>query len=180
MRFRKLSVAGFVGAAVIAVSPVGAQDEAPVLSAMMHDVSGNSVGIATIIVGPNGVLVRAELTGLEVGVHGFNFHKKGLCEAPPRERPEDPRPFQTAGGHIDPTDTRHGFLNADGPHLGDMPNVTVSESGTAAVEFFVPGLNLEMLLDADGSTIVVREGPDDYRSGGSGGRVACGLIESPN
>ena len=177
MLSRKLSLRGLAAATILAVSSVGAQDQAPALLATMHDTAGNSLGVVTISVAPNGVLVRAQLSGLEPGEHGFNIHDRGVCEAPPREGPEDPQPFQTAGGHLNPTDARHGFLSPDGPHAGDTPNLIVPETGAVSAEFYLPDIDLEMLMDSDRSTIVARAGPDNYTSGGSGGRIARGVIE---
>lgn len=165
-----------LAAGVAAASAANAQADFPILNAAMVDVAGNSIGAVTISVAPAGGLVRAEFSGIEPGPHSFNIHEVGICSAPPRERPEDPQPFQTAGGHLNVDQSRHGFLNPDGPHLGDMPNVIVPEGGAVTVEFFVTGLTVEMLMDSDGSSLVLRERADDYLSGSAGGRVGCGVI----
>ncbi len=90
-------------------------------------------------------------------------------------------------GRINPTKTRHGYEAAKGPHLGDLPNLVVPESGEAEVEIFAKGLALtagkpHALLDGDGAALVVHGGPDDYRTdpaGASGDRIACGVVPRP-
>ena len=40
--------------------------------------------------------------------------------------------------------------------------------------------NKPVLLDSDGSTVVIHENPDDHVTqpiGGAGGRVVCGIIQ---
>ena len=96
----------------------------------------------------------------------------------------DPPAFESAGGHFNPTERQHGFLNPAGEHAGDMPNITVRSDGTAAADHHATGLTLSgganALLDGDGSAIVVHAGVDDYRtdpSGNSGPRIACGVVQ---
>ena len=98
----------------------------------------------------------------------------GRCEAP----------FESAGGHFNPAGKKHGKDNPGGAHAGDLPNITVPESGRASVEVTVKGVSLDGgkggLLDADGAALVVHEGRDDYRSdpaGNAGKRLACAVIE---
>jgi Cu-Zn family superoxide dismutase len=77
-------------------------------------------------------------------------------------------------------DTAHGYLSEDGPHLGDMPNIHVPESGALEVEVMTRVTDLdEQILDEDGSALVIHSGADDYRSqpsGAAGPRIACGVI----
>ena len=77
----------------------------------------------------------------------------------------------------------HGLLNPDGPEPGDLPNLFVGADGVGEMEAFSTFVSLvdgpNNLLDADGSTLMIHEYPDDHVSqpiGGSGPRIACGLI----
>jgi superoxide dismutase, Cu-Zn family len=142
-------------------------------SAQFIDTQGREVGSATLEEGPNGVLVRGEITGLTPGPHGFHFHEVGRCEPP----------FESAGGHFAPHGRGHGLLYDGGPHGGDMPNIVADGTGRAAFEVTAPlvtlGSGAGSLLDADGTSIVVHAGPDDHRSqpsGNSGDRVACAVV----
>ena len=115
--------------------------------------------------------IAVDLTGLPAGEHGIHVHATGQCDAPA---------FTTAGGHFNPDSMQHGFENPQGPHHGDLRNVTVGDDGTAQQELTAPaGTTLAALLDADGAALVVHATADDYRtdpSGNSGDRIACGVI----
>ena len=64
-----------------------------------------------------------------------------------------------------------------------MLNLNVPASGIAEVSVSTRGGTMAgdiALLDADGASVVVHAGPDDYRtdpSGNSGARIACGVVE---
>lgn len=156
-------------AASAASAPLSPMSQA---TAVLRDLTGHRVGTATFTDTYTGVLVSADLTGLGLGAHGIHIHEIGKCEAP----------FTTAGGHFNPEHRHHGFLNANGSHLGDMPNIDTPAAGQLRFEFLLPGVTLKgtnALLDADGSSIVVHSGRDDYTtdpSGNSGSRIACGVI----
>ena len=40
--------------------------------------------------------------------------------------------FKSAGAHFNPDETKHGLMNAEGPHAGDMPNLHVPESAASS------------------------------------------------
>jgi Cu-Zn family superoxide dismutase len=141
--------------------------------AELRDAQGQRVGTATLVQGPNGVLVTADLTSLPAGTHALHFHETGRCESP----------FTSAGGHFNPGQRQHGVHNAEGMHAGDLPNVNVSSGGTIRVEMFTAAVTLGRsgagLLDDDGSALVIHERADDYRTdpaGASGNRIACGVV----
>ncbi len=140
--------------------------------ATIRDTAGKTVGNATLVDTYAGVLVTGTVSDLGVGAHGIHIHAVGKCEAP----------FTSAGGHFNPSGKQHGFRNANGPHLGDMPNIDTPPVGALHFEAVLPGVTLRgqnALLDADGAAIVVHAARDDYTtdpSGNSGGRIACGVI----
>jgi len=107
------------------------------------------------------------------GEHAFHIHAFGKCE---------PQDFKSAGPHFDPDQTRHGYLNPEWSHAGDMPNLHVPADGKLQVEILVPNVSLSdeaPLLDAEGSALVIHAGADDYKTdpaGNSGDRIACGVI----
>ena len=49
-------------------------------------------------------------------MHGIHVHAVAKCEGPA---------FTSAGGHLNPDMKHHGLENPEGPHAGDMPNITV-------------------------------------------------------
>ena len=86
--------------------------------------------------------------------------------------------------HYNPTNSQHGFDDPDGPHAGDLENITVEKDGTIEVEVEAPMVSLNRdhentLITAEGTTLVIHSDPDDYISqptGGAGARIACGVI----
>jgi superoxide dismutase, Cu-Zn family len=111
--------------------------------------------------------------GLPPGVHGAHLHAVGKCDAPD---------FTTAGAHLNPHDKMHGSQNPQGPHLGDLPNVTIGADGKGMIAVPLSGTAAALnsaLFDADGTSVVVHATADDYRtdpSGNSGGRIVCGVL----
>jgi superoxide dismutase, Cu-Zn family len=141
-------------------------------TATLRDLAGAHVGTVTFTDAYGGVIVAGNLTGLGLGAHAIHIHETGKCQSP----------FTTAGGHFNPHEKRHGFLNPDGSHVGDLPNIDTPAAGRLRFEFLMPGTTLRGsngILDADGAAIVIHSSRDDYftdPSGNSGSRIACGVI----
>lgn len=144
-------------------------------TATLRDLAGATSGAVKFTDSRAGVLITGTITGMGLGWHGVHIHAVGKCEPP----------FATAGGHLNPESKKHGYLSADGPHLGDLPNVDTPPSGPIHFEFLLADVSLKgrnALLDADGAAIVVHSGRDDYATdpaGNSGARMACGVIVAP-
>ena len=161
------------GAALLFVSPA-LPAVAQTATAVMKDTSGKEVGSANLTQTPNGVLINLEIKGLPPGEHAFHVHAVGKCEAP----------FNSAGGHFNPTNKKHGMMAAEGYHAGDMPNLHVPQSGDLTVEVVNANITLEKgksnsVFDADGSSLIIHSTSDDYKTdptGNAGGRIACGVI----
>ena len=123
------------------------------------------------------VRVRARVDGLEPGEHAFHIHENAACKAPD---------FESAGGHFNPAGTEHGFLNPNGPHAGDLPNISINEDGTGEMNVVTDRVTLEQdrdnsLFAGNGTAVVIHREPDDYitdPAGKGGDRIACGVIES--
>ncbi|TDL30843.1 superoxide dismutase family protein [Jeotgalibacillus sp. S-D1] len=134
-----------------------------------------SVGTAELEETDAGVVINLDASDLPSGEFGFHIHENGQCEAPD---------FESAGGHFNPTDASHGADHEEGPHAGDLPNLTVGEDGLVQEEITAEGVTLETgkensLLDSDGTALVIHEGTDDYESqpsGDAGDRMICGEI----
>ena len=157
-------------------SPAAATTDSPdpSIRVAMRDANGRDLGTITLTDVAGGISVSGSLTGLPPGDHGMHLHTVGRCDAPS---------FTSAGEHWNPTTRQHGPDNPQGPHLGDLPNVTVGADSTATVQGTTSGGTLRgtstMLLDADGAAVIIHTGRDDLRtdpSGGSGAPIACGTI----
>jgi Cu-Zn family superoxide dismutase len=147
---------------------------APTASANLVDPQGRSVGQAYLQQGPHGTLLKLDLKNATPGIHGLHVHDAGRCDRPS---------FESAGGHFNPSSRQHGFLNARGPHAGDLPNLEVPSTTQLSVEYFLSDVTIEpgprSLTDGDGSSIVIHAGKDDHATdpaGESGDRLACGPI----
>jgi Cu-Zn family superoxide dismutase len=136
---------------------------------------GQPAGTATLTsLGDRGVFISAQLRNLPEGTHAFHIHAVGRCEPP----------FESAGGHYNAAQRQHGYLDPNGQHDGDLPNITVRSDGTASAETVAWMVTLRggnaPLLDGDGSALVVHAGVDDYRTdptGNAGPRLACGVVQ---
>ncbi|WP_010531470.1 superoxide dismutase family protein [Lentibacillus jeotgali] len=159
----------------------GAKTSVPVsedtekLEVTMYNKDKEKVGTTTIRPVYKGVKVTLEASDLPPGTHGFHIHENGICEAPD---------FESAGGHFNPTDAKHGFEHPEGPHAGDMRNIEVKEDGTTFADAAAEMVTLEKgknnsLLKEGGTALVIHSGADDYKSqpsGDAGERIACGVI----
>jgi superoxide dismutase, Cu-Zn family len=140
----------------------------------MKNASGQSVGTATFTQVGSAVRVVLEVQGLPPGQHGVHVHTVGKCDGPD---------FTSAGSHFNPMNRQHGALNPQGPHAGDLPNLTVGADGKgrleSTTELFTLGSGTTSIFDADGSALVIHAAPDDFKTdptGNSGARIACGVI----
>jgi superoxide dismutase, Cu-Zn family len=121
-----------------------------------------------------GLVIDAQLSGLEPGTHGIHIHEFGDCSAPDAS---------SAGDHFSPADAPHGAPRdpRSERHAGDLGNITAEESGNASKRMVDSFLTLD---DNDfgvvGLAIVVHADEDDLTSqpsGESGDPVACGVVE---
>ena len=139
-------------------------------TATMRTASGAEAGRATAREVAGGVRFTLDARAVPPGMHGAHVHTTGRCDAPG---------FESAGPHWNPTAMKHGAMNAQGPHEGDLPNLIVGTDGRGTLGVTIPGGTMAALLDADGAALVVHAAADDLKtdpSGNSGGRIACGVL----
>ena len=163
-------ITSVAAAALLAGTAAHAAD--PVGSATMVDQDQNQIGTVEIFEAADGLVLRADLSGLEPGWHGFHIHQTGACEGD----------FTSAGGHYAPNDSGHGFFTEAGGHAGDLPNIHVGDDGAAMADYHTARVTFDgemaPLMDDDGSAIMVHASADTYESeAGAGDRVACGVVE---
>ena len=76
---------------------------------------------------------------------------------------------------------KHGSMNPQGPHEGDLPNLVIDTGGRGTVAAVIPGATMAGLLDADGAALVIHANADDLMTdpaGNSGARIACGVFQA--
>jgi superoxide dismutase, Cu-Zn family len=157
------------GCASMTISASGAT-----ATAELRNLGGQPVGTATFTQVGDVVRIVLEAEGLPPGVKGVHVHEVGTCEGPT---------FSSAGGHFNPLAKQHGSLNPQGPHAGDLSNITIGADGKGRMEtatsLVTLGAGSTSLFDANGSALVIHAAPDDFRTdptGNSGARIACGVI----
>jgi len=154
-----------LGAACAPIEPTGGAPM-PLINA-----AGQTIGSVRAWQTAGGVSFRIDAAGLPHGVHGIHVHPIGRC---------DPPDFSTAGTHWNPLGRKHGLNNPLGPHAGDMPNVTVAANGVLGETVVLPNATMGQLLDADGASVMIHAGADDYvtdPSGNSGAKIACAVLQ---
>ncbi|KAG0238554.1 hypothetical protein BGW42_004316 [Actinomortierella wolfii] len=119
--------------------------------------------------------IKAEITGLKPGKHGFHIHEFG----------DNTNGCMSAGAHFNPHGLTHGAPDAKVRHAGDLGNAIAGADGKATLELTDNQVKLIGPHSVIGRTVVVHEGEDDLGLGGhelspttgnAGGRLACGVI----
>lgn len=146
---------------------------------------GDSIGHVDFIQGADGILLHVSVKDLPPGEKGFHIHAVGDCGVHDHGDSVAKTDFTAAKGHVTSEGKKHGLLNPEGHHEGDLPNLVVAEDGTAHFETTAHGVSLSggalNLLDEDGSAIMIHAQADDHKTqpiGGSGARIACGVIKA--
>jgi len=170
-------------AAVIAVPLLAAAQEKPKTGKPgMGSTSGRAVAVlqpaaagkvgGTIWFEPagGGVKVKARVTGLTPGTHGFHVHEFGDCSA---------ADFTSAGGHFNPMTQPHGAPKAAARHVGDLGNIEAGADGVATLDWTDSQLAFDGHHGVVGRAVIVHAKADDLKTqptGDAGGRLACGVI----
>lgn len=135
--------------------------------------AGQSIGTAELRQRGSVWSLAIAVSGQTPGEHGIHLHEVGECRGPD---------FTSAKGHLNPVGKGHGSNNPGGMHMGDLPNLVVGENGSASTVITIPSeLDPAILMDGNGTALVIHAGPDDYKTdpaGNSGPRVACGVFVS--
>jgi Cu-Zn family superoxide dismutase len=147
----------------------------PPATAEVKTADGKDVGIVTLTQTRSGVRLSGPLKGLPAGEHALHVHSVGKCEPP----------FTSAGPHFNPAQKKHGKLNPEGHHAGDMDNIVVPASGNLALKMVNKDITLEKgkpnsVFQEGGTAVVIHAAKDDYTTdptGNAGDRIACGVVK---
>lgn len=129
-------------------------------------------GVVTFTRVPDGIKIIADVDGLKPGKHGFHVHEHGDCSGTDGMK---------AGGHFNPTNSKHGGPDSSERHVGDFGNLEADENGHAYYERVDKLITFEGANSILGRSIIIHADPDDLvtqPTGNSGGRIACGKIEA--
>ena len=154
----------------------GGAGSVPPVESVIRNESGAEVGRVILRERGERIQVHVRATGLSPGEHGLHLHAVGKCEAPG---------FQSAGAHLNPTNHRHGHLNPQGPHLGDLGNLFISGNGRGEKWEELVGaearIGIRQFVGPQGISLVIHAARDDETtdpSGNSGARIACAVLGS--
>lgn len=159
----------------VAVAGCASMSSSPIAVATLQPTQGNTTsGTVSFVQKGDQLLIDARITGLAPGAHGLHIHEKGDCSAPDAT---------SAGGHFNPSASKHGDPLRAEHHGGDFGNLTADATGTASLQLAVPTSQINLGKHAAnsilGKGLIVHADPDDYvtqPTGNSGKRLACGVI----
>ena len=165
---------GLAAAAWLITAACGALSR-PGAVAELRAPDGAVAGHAKLIGRRGGVVVRIQVEGLAPGAHGAHIHAVPACVPPD---------FLSAGDHFDHSGAGHGHAGPGEHHAGDLPNLIVGSDGRGSMDAMIAGVTLtgtgsHSLFRDGGTSLVIHEREDDMisqPSGGSGRRIACGVI----
>ena len=109
---------------------------------------------------------------------------RGQGRAHPRRRQVRSARLHVGRQSLQPAGQAARRPQPQGPHAGDLPNLTVGADGKGRLESTTELWSTLLggphsVFDADSSALVIHAAPDDFRTdptGNSGARIACGVI----
>lgn len=160
------------GTAALPGSPVSA----PKARGILHDSTGKEVGTLEAEPVGDGLRIIVKVHDIPGGQHGVHVHSGPACGSG-----TGGEAFAEAGPHFDPAGRNtHAGLNGDG-HAGDLGNISVGGDGKGKLDVVAHDLSLDPGKNSIvGKPIVLHAHSDNLtdkpENGGSGARLACGVL----
>lgn len=169
----KKQVVGVACCAVLVAGCAGMGTSEPTATAVLEPRSGSNVrGTVTFTQIGDLVRITGQVTGHTKGPKGFHIHAMGDCSA---------HDGMSAGGHFNPTNSKHGGPYEPVKHAGDLGNINFGADGVAKINFTVGDIAVSRGANGiRGRALMVHAQVDDMKTdptGNAGGRVACGVIK---
>ncbi|GGC94665.1 superoxide dismutase [Cu-Zn] [Flavobacterium lutivivi] len=171
---KKIVFSSFIAIVLIIACKSGSETKSNSLTINLEPKSGSTVsGTATFTEKNGTVTFTTKISGLKPGVHGIHIHEKADCSA---------ADAASAGGHWNPTHTKHGKWTDAEHHKGDIGNITADEKGNATMTLKTTEWCIgcgDETKDILGKGLIVHANPDDFTTqptGNAGGRIACSAI----
>lgn len=110
-------------------------------------------------------------------IHGFHIHEKGSIESG----------CISAGAHYNPLLQNHGGPDSTERHMGDLGNIFTTDGNKITHQFVNDKISLYGEYSILGRTCVVHayqddlgsgENEDSLKTGNSGPRLACGIVQT--
>ncbi len=140
--------------------------------AMLAPTTGNTAaGSVSFSQQTDGILIKAEVTGLAPGAHGLHIHDKGDCSS---------GDGKSAGGHFNPNTVDHSGPDQTIRHVGDLGNITADNNGNAKYERLDTIISFAGTNNIIGKGVIIHAGTDDMKTqptGAAGARISCGVIK---
>jgi len=164
-----------IGISAVFLATAAAAQDVETAKATFVDAEGETVGTAEMSeAASGGVLIKIDISDLpEQSWVAFHVHETGTCD--------HESDHESAGGHFNPGSKDHGYMAANGPHAGDMPNQYTDVGGNLRAEVYNHSVTL---TDGEGGirgrALMIHAKGDDYRSqpsGDAGDRLACAVVE---
>jgi Cu-Zn family superoxide dismutase len=178
MRMVRLTVLVYVLAALVAVLPAIAGEETISADVFLASKEGAGAKIGQVVFtdGKDGLEIAVDLRDLSPGLHGFHVHENPDCS--PLSKDGQVIPAGAAGGHFDPHKIGKHLGPDGGGHLGDLPALTVDDSGKVKTTLKMKGVKA---ADFKNRSVMIHAGGDNYSDnpaplGGGGARMACGVL----
>jgi superoxide dismutase, Cu-Zn family len=171
--------AGTVLTVLAASTPVRAM-------ARVADAKGHLLGVVTLIDSGDSTRVNFLISGLTPGKHGVHIHAGNACTDSKDATTGANVTSGGAGPHFDPNDTKnHGGpkVGSDKGHAGDLENLVFDANSSSFQKASTQKIKLAGgALSVVGRSIIIHANEDNYTNtpanGGSGARVACGVIQA--